>query len=442
MELSFGLRRIGASGGEVALATRVLPRQTNHRFPHFLPDDRHFIFFSQGSNETQGIFLGQLDSTDVKRVTSTETAAAFMPPYHLVYVRQGSLVARTFDAAAGTVGNDIVALADPVGWDGAIGVAAFAVSSTGIVVYRSSGIGRRQLAWFHRLGKQIGTVGAPDPSSLQYPQLSSDGSRVAVDRTIQNNRDVFIFDLARPTPTRLTFHPDIDATPVWSPDGARIAFRTSRNGVYDLFQKSSTLEDTESVLFESAETKTPETWSPDGQFLMFVNQGAETGNDLWVLHLGESHRSVKADPYLRTPFDESQAAFSPDGHWVAYQSNQDGPVQVYVQPFPGPGEKRQISSAGGGSPRWRRDGKELFYVSPEGRLMNVPVRSQGTGLEYDAPSVLFEPPLAGGTFTGIAGNVRPQYDVAPDGRFLMNVGTEETISPITVILNWQPRSAR
>jgi serine/threonine protein kinase len=433
-----GLRRVAASGGEVTLATRVLPRQTNHRFPQFLPDDRNFIFFSQGSNETQGIYLGSLDSTEVRRVTSADTAAAFLPPNHILHVRQGSLVARTLDVAAGVVGGDAVTVADPVGWDGAIGVGAFSVSSTGIVVFRSSGAGRRQLAWFDRNGKQTGTVSGPDPFSLQYPQLSNDGQRVAVDRTIQNNRDVFIFDLSRPDAARFTFHADIDATPVWSPDGSRIVFRSSRNGVYDLFQKSSARQDTEGALFESADAKTPQAWSRDGRFLMYVNQGADTGNDLWVLELGDSGRVIKPVSFLSTPSDESQAAFSPDGHWVAYQSNDDGLVQVYVRPFP-QGEKQQISVAGGGSPRWRRDGKELFFLSPEGKLMNVPLRFQGTTLESDTPAVLFEPPLAGGTFTGIAGNVRPQYDVAPDGRFLMNVGTEETISPLTVVLNWRPR---
>jgi len=242
---------------------------------------------------------------------------------------------------------------------------------------------------------------------------------VAIDRTVLNNRDVYLTDLARGEPTRLTFDAGIDSTPIWSPNGDRIIFRSGRKGVYDLYVKSSNLEGSEALLY--------------------VNQDPQNGHDLWVLALdGESKVDRKPYPFLQTPSDESQASFSPDGRWVAYQSNEGGPMEIYVQPFPGPGGKRQLSNAGGASPRWRRDGRELFYLSPDARLMAVPIRAQGSTLEADPPVPLFQTRLSG-ALGGIAGNVRPQYDVAADGRFLMSITTEETISPITVILNWKPR---
>ncbi len=435
-----GLRRVAASGGENTAATRLAPRQSNHRFPQFLPDGQHFLFFSQGSNETQGVHLGVLDSPETTQLTTTDTAmadtaAAFLPPDTVLYVRRGALVERHLDLSAKALSDNAVTVADPVGWDGAIGAGAFSASATGTVAYRASGPGRRQLAWFDRTGRRTGLVGVPDANSMQYPELSNGDQRLAIDRTVLNNRDIYIVNFARDEPTRLTFDPFIDAAPIWSPDGTRIIFRSSRKGVYDLYEKSASLDGNEAPIYESAESKIPDTWSPDGKFLLFVNQDPQTGNDLWMLPLSDSQEPPRPRPFLQTPFSESHAAFSPDGRWVAYQSNEGGPMEVYVQPFPGPGGKRQISSAGGGSPRWRHDGRELFYLSPGASLMAVALRPDGSSaLEPGTPVALFQTPLG----SAVVGNVRPQYDVAADGRFLMNALVEETASPIIVILN-RPR---
>ncbi len=434
-----GLQRVTASGGEAMRVTRPGPRQTNHRFPQFLPDGRQFLYFSQGSGDAQGVFLGALDSPETTRLTEADAAAAYMPPGYVLYMRGGSLVVRHVDLPGRVLVGDPVTVADPVGWDGAIGVGALSVSATGVIAHRAGGPGRRQLAWFDRAGKAAGVVGAADGNSLQYPALSRDGRRVAIDRTVLNNRDVYLADIDRGERTRFTFDASIDVTPAWSPDGSRIIFRSDRKGVSDLYVKGSSLEDNETLLRESLEAKTPSDWSPNGRALLYVNQDPMNGNDLWVLPLdSDSKLDGNPFPFLQTPFDESQAAFSPDGRWVAYQSNEGGPMETYVRPFPGPGGKRQISNAGGAAPRWRRDGRELFYLSPDANLMAVQIRAESATLEASPPVALFRTRLSGG-FGGVAGNLRPQYDVAADGRFLMSITTEEATSPITVILNWKPR---
>jgi serine/threonine protein kinase len=438
-----GILRVPASRGEVVRVTRVVPSHTAHRFPQFLPDGRRFLYFSQGSGDGQGVFLGSLDSPETTRLTAADTAAAFMPPDFVLFMRQGSLMARRLDATGrGELVGNALTVADPVGWDGAIGIGAFSVSATGVIVHRPHGPGRRQLTWFDSTGKPAGVVGVPDADSLQYPELSRDSGRVAIDRTVLNNRDVFLADVVRGLPGRFTFDAGNDAMPIWSPDGGRIVFRSNRKGAFDLYEKSSSRGGNETLLYESPENKIPNTWSPDGKSLLFTKLDPKTGYDVWVLPL-ESKSSGDRQPYsfVDTPFDDSQAAFSPNGQWVAYQSNEGGPLEIYVQPFPGPGAKQQISNGGGSSPRWRRDGKELFYLTPDAKLMAVPIGGQSsTMVEAGPPVALFQTRMSG--LGGVAGNVRPQYDVAGDGRFLMNITTEETISPITVILNWKPPDDR
>jgi Tol biopolymer transport system component len=270
----------------------------------------------------------------------------------------------------------------------------------------------------------LGTLGAPDESNLFDPALSPDGRRVAVERTIQGNTDIWIIDGVRTT--RFTFDAGLDSSAQWSPDGSRIAFQSARKGPGDFYEKPSNGAGGEELIFESPELKALSDWSRDGRFLLGM-----LNYDLWVWPRDGDR---KPWVFLNTKFDEVSPHLSPDGRWVSYHSNESGRYEVYVRPFPGPGAPSQISTAGGSTSRWRPDGTELYYVSLDGKLMAVPIVTQGAALEPGTPMELFQirNELGGGV-------VRGQYAVAPDGRFLVNVTTGDSTSfPITLLLNWKP----
>jgi Tol biopolymer transport system component len=430
--------RVPATGGAPVAVTRLVAGEGSHRWPQFLPDGRRFLFFMGfGTSATRGVYVGSLEEGEPTRVLEAETAAAYAPPGSLLLVRQGVLVALGFDQTRGVISGEPIAVAQAVGSDSGVARGTFAVSETGVLAHRAGGAERRQLVWVDRAGTVRGTVGPPDENALGNPELAPDGRRVAVQRSVQGS-DVWLIELGRGVPSRFTFDASSDGEPLWSPDGRRVVFRSARSGVMDLFEKPASGAADEQPLLVTAEPKTPLAWSPDGRVLLYVTQDPKTGADLWALPVGESKGDRKPFPVVQTAFDEAAGQFSPDGRWLAYQSNESGPVEVYVRSFPGPGGKWQVSMAGGNQPRWRPDGKELFYVAPDGRLMAVPI-GVGTDkqtLETSPPVPLFATRLASGS--GITGVVtKPQYAVARDGRFLMNVAVEgATASPITVVLNW------
>jgi len=459
------LSRVPAGGGDVVPVTALGAGQNAHRFPQFLPGGRQFLYYAAGAVETAGIYLGALDATAVTRVTAADTAGAYLPTGPgstdafreggwLLFGQQGTLVARRFDAARGALSGDRVTVADALATDANGNVGAFSVSATGLVTYRAGGAARTQLTWFNRAGQPLGTLGAPDAAQFE-PTLSPDGRQVAVERRAQGNIDIWLIDTARTT--RFTFGPAIDRWPVWSPDGSRLVFSQQRAGTFDLYQKPANGAGAEALLLASPESKAATSWSPDGRSLLYTNVSPKTSNDVWVLPMAlrpstgsgrpdlvegrEPQGDPKPLPFLNSTFDERSSAFSPDGHWVAYESDESGRSEIYVRPFPGPGGQWQVSTAGGKDPRWRPDGKELYYVSPDGRLMAAPIGSSGTALQPGLPTALFQPRIAGGG--GRFGGTRQQYDVAPDGRFLINVNVDEgTAAPITVITNWHPEAKK
>ena len=432
-----GLTQVPAAGGTPTALTRPATGEGDHRWPQFLPDGRHFLFFAIGTPSR--IAAGSLDGGEPTRVLTIAAGAAYYaPPGYLLLVSQGVLVARRFDPMRIAVSNDPLPIAQSVSVD-AFNRGAVSVSEAGVLAYRTGvTTSGRQLVWVDRTGKTLGVLLPPEDTALARPELAPGGQQVSVGRIVQGNADVWLIEVARGIASRFTFDAAVDRAPVWSPDGRRIIFGSSRNGRTDLFEKPANGAADEQPLLVTPQDKAPLDWSPDGKFLIYANQDSKTQSDLWALPLAGERKPF---PIVQTTFDEVQGQFSPDGRWVAYGSNETGRYEIYARPFPGPGGKWQISTGGGIYPRWRRDGRELFYVAPDNRMMAVPidVTSDANTLSPGAPVALFSSRLVTGGNTGIGGFAsKAEYAVTPDGRFLMNVTPEESaaVSPITIVQNW------
>jgi eukaryotic-like serine/threonine-protein kinase len=425
------LYRISAAGGPAAPITTLdaTRNQTVHSWPHFLPDGRHFLYLARSTQrENSAIYVGSIDSNDSKFLVNADSSPAYAPPGYLLFLRERTLMAQSFDAGKLQLTGEPFPIAEQVGSNSANGRGFFAVSENGVLVYRSNVFADTQLAWFDRTGKQIAQVGTA--GQITGLALSPDDRRVVVSRLDnQGNSDLWVIEQARET--RFTFDPANDASPVWSPDGNRIAFNSSRSGSIDLYLKPASGAGNEELLFKSNNPKGPHDWSSDGRFILYGELDRKTNVDLWVLPLFGDHKSI---PLLQTSFTETQGRFSPDGRWIAYVSNESGTFQVYVQSFPPSGGKWMISTNGGIQPRWRRDGKELFYLAADRKLMVVDVKEDANKFEAGSPQALFEMHVS----VGLGPIGTSSYEVTRDGqRFLVNTpGEESSPSPLTVVLNW------
>jgi Tol biopolymer transport system component len=302
-----------------------------------------------------------------------------------------------------------------------------------VLAYLNSAADNRQLEWFDRSGRSLGRIGDADAYGGNSVQISPDGKRLAIARGPAGGEDVWIWDFGTATSTRFTFDPARDSSALWTADGSKIIFRSDRGGRYRFYEKNSSGAGQEQIIFESPTQSILQLQdlSRDGRFLLYVAPGDKTGMDLWALPLAGDRKPVA---YLQTQFNENQAQFSPDGRWVAYASNELGRDEVFLQSFPQPSSKRQISSAGGVQPRWRADGKELFYLALDQKLMAVPVTT-GASAEVGTPAALFQTRL--NTVGTLAPDNRQLYDVSSDGkRFLLMLPPEGAGPPLTVILNW------
>jgi len=431
--------RVASGGGEPVLATKLSLQQGSHRFPSFLPDGRHFLYFSQElGTEPIGIYVGSLESSESQRLMSSETNALYSTSGDLLFVRQGTLLRQAFDAEKMALSGDPSAIAEHVAVP-ITNAAAFSVSEDGVLTYRTGPIvsGNLQLAWFDRMGKLVEKLGGL--GSFRGLDLSPDGARIAVHRHEGIGGDIWLFESARrETMSRFTFDATQDnSSPIWSPDGSRIAFGSLRNGKWGIYQKSASGTGAEELLFESDPPKVPVSWSPDGKSIVFSVRDPKTGFDVWVLPLADK----KPVPFLQSPFNERDPQISPNGKWIVYTSDETGRSEIYVRPFPTGEGKWQISNRGGLYPKWRRDSKELFYLEINAtprNLISVKVNPAGPTFEYGDPTVLFDSRFAN------AGHSTPYqaFAVSPDGqRFLIphpegsdDQGTAST--PITVVLNW------
>jgi eukaryotic-like serine/threonine-protein kinase len=466
-----GLWRVSAAGGPPTEVTRLDPsrKELFHAGPDFLPGGRQFLYERQGTNaEYNGTYLGSLDAKpeqqSTRRLLSNAFGAVYVPAVgrgssdgHLLFTREGSLMAQSFDLRRLKPAGEAVSIVQGMFFAG-IGPRPFSASMLGVLAYRTVGFSEHdgtitQLTWFDRTGKMLATAG--DRGQYNSLALSPDGTRVAVSRVSPETArgrsgraayEIWVYDFARGSSTRLTSDPASDWLATWSPDGRRIIFSSDRGGsVFNLYRKAADGAGSEDVVFSSNEDKSVQDWSRDGKFLLYsvAMNGRRSffptaSHDLWVLPLTPVNPTGnQPEPYLKTEFNESQGRFSPDGRFVAYVSDASGRYEIYVQPFPTAfGSKTIISTAGGVSPRWRSDGKELYYISADSKMMAVEV-STSPIFKAGIPRPLFQAPIwGGGTFHNVT-----RYDVTADGkRFLINRVTADAATsapaPITIVLNW------
>jgi Tol biopolymer transport system component len=432
------LYRVAATGGAPAPITKLDPArlEASHRWPHFLPDGRHFICFSYSSKPTDNaIAVGSLDSQDLRILTKADSAPAYSPPGYLLFARGSTLMAQSFDAGKMRLAGDAIPAAQNVNLvgvsTGPTAAIQFSVSATGTLVYQPGGAQAEQLAWFDRKGKLLGNLGPA--GTTNSPELSPDGKRVLVEGTA----DEWLLDATRGIPTRLTFGGIGDSAGLWSPDGKHFIFEGVRNGRADLYMRSTEGGGEEQLLVTSNLDKGADDWSRDGRVLVFEDYDPQTRSDLWWAPLDGDRKPV---PYLRSGYNESHGRLSPDGRWMAYASDETGRSEIYVQSFPTPGGgKRLISSNGGDQPAWRRDGKELFYLSLDRKLMAVEVQT-GATFEAAAPQPLFHVRVPVINITLF----RNHYTVSPDGQKFLVVTIPEmsAAAPLVVELNWLPRADR
>jgi eukaryotic-like serine/threonine-protein kinase len=417
------LYRVPATGGTpTPLTTLDTGRgEGAHMRPLFLPDGRHFVFVVIGG-EAAGSYVASLDSAERTRI-SAETLLGFSAPNFLFFMRERTLMVQRLDLERFTLLGQPMRVADGVDRLGPI--AAFAVSPTATLVYWQGSRVITQPTWFHRNGTTAGTLGPA--AAYMNVALSPDGQQAAADR-FDLTPGIWIFHRARNTPTRATLGGLYESTPVWSPDADAFVFAAARDTPPNLYVKRLGVPGEEERLFRNPFQMFPQSWSRDGRFIAYVTIHPKTGSDIWLFPTTGDRTPA---PFLQTAFAEQNARISPDGRWMAYSSDESGSNGVYVTRFPQPGAKWSVSPNGGSFPIWRRDGRELFYRAPGGQLMAVPIAA-GAEFQPGVAVPLFNPSAAVGTL-----GLGTFYDVAPDGRFLINVFVERTSPPATVVLNWR-----
>jgi eukaryotic-like serine/threonine-protein kinase len=431
-----GLYRVPATGGTPARISTPDPSrgETTNRWPVFLPDGRHFLYFAgdvagsvAASAEKNAIFVGALDSSEKTFVTKATGNMGYVAPGYLLFYRDKTLFAQSFDADKLKLSGEPTPLLTDVAYTPRISHTAFSASDGVLAAQRGSGVSVSKLVWYDRKGNQVGSVG--EQEVVVNVALSPDGKTVGVDRTDEEtqNSDVWTYDLQRNSMKRLTFDPSVDAAPVFSADGKQILFASSRERVFKVFVKDADGAQAEKLLpfnVSDSADRYPSDWSRDGRYILYTR-----ATELWVAEAPD----WRTHPLVQGQGTVKNAQFSPDEKWVAYASTESGKWEIYVTSFPDARGKWQISTAGGTQPRWRGDSKELFYLASDGKIMAVPITG-GANFDAGSAAALFQaiPRVL------VATSELVNYDVAKDGqRFLINTQMKSVDSQaIAIVQNW------
>jgi eukaryotic-like serine/threonine-protein kinase len=432
------LMRVSVAGGEVKQIP-LAPGETGRIWPEFLPDGKHYLYLSRGNAPYQGgIYVGELDSNDRTFLVATNTNAAYVQSGQLLFMRGSTLMAQPFDLGSLKLSGEPLPVADHIesgATRSTLPIATFAASPNGVLLWRHDNRSTpSSLQWFDRNGKGLGVVG--EAADYSNTALSPDDSKLAVSiRDPQTRtRDIWIFDLLRGGKTRLTFDPADDLDCIWSSDGTRIAFTSDRAGQRNIYWKPADGSRPEELLLGGKDgQQNVDDWSRDGKYLLYDYDTDRAPHQLYVLPLDRDRKPV---PFINTPFFTQQGQFSPNDRWVAYRSPETGRNEVFVQGFnldpSQPRGKWQISTAGGELPRWRADGKELFFHFADS-FFAVDVKTDGPAFEAGIPRRLFDIPAVSASAT------HGEYSVTRDGqRFLVLTATENAAAqPIEVVVNWR-----
>jgi serine/threonine protein kinase len=429
---------VKSTGGKTEPVTMLdtSRQEGSHRYPYFLPDGKHFLYSILGRLADQnGVYLGAIDDKAKRLLVRLNSNAIYVPGY-LLFVDGDTLLGQTFDANHLALNGEPFVVAEHVGrntaWMGAV-----SGSGAGTIAYAGTIAQDGHLSWIDRSGNALGTAGTPDGDYVDF-RLSPDEKRLAASlvNTRASTVEIWLTDLARISSSLFASGGLVTATPIWSPDGSRLAFRSNRNGIIEFYERSAAgggndrpllLGETYHAAHIPSLNLIPTDWAPDGQNIIFSVPAAESGNDLWLLPLTQGGKPEK---FIASPAEQMHGNFSPDGHLVAYTSNESGKFEVYVETFPRSDRRWPVSTKGGYEPRWRADGSEIYYLSEDRKLMAVSV---GPGPSFGVPKVLFQTRVA----AGVTAN-RVHYVPTRDGRrFLVNTQTSDAPpNPITVVVNW------
>ena len=434
-----GLMRVPASGGKPEPVTTIdMARgQNSHRFPHFLPDNRHFLYWARsgtgigaGLGADQGLLVGALDSRETKLILKGVTTATYASGY-ILFLRDQTLLAQPFDASRLELTGEATPIAEHVAVNGATGAPDFSASETGMLVYQTGeATGAWDLLWYGRDGKPAKALA--EQERYYYPSLSPDNSQMAVSlfNGSQGTSDLWIMDLKRGTRSRLTFGPGTNLGANWSPDGKIIYYTSNKKGANHIYSKAADGSGVEQTVLETPEvSEVGYSISPDGRYLAYSRRlfNDPSGKvEIWVLPLPGG----KSFPIVQTPFNDLNPSVSPNGRLMTYQSTESGRNEIYITPFPGGGPRWQVSTNGGADALWRGDTRELYFLDPTDTIMAVDVDPSGNAPRLGVPHPLFQA-------LGIQRQVG-SYVVTKDGKkFLVNSGsTKQGSEPLTLVQNW------